>query len=188
MPQKDNLPVIFLAFANEIGQKEIQGYLRELPKEVRHLREILEQAERDDLCELVIRTNATSQDIFSVFQSAEYRDRIAIFHYGGHANDYQLMLESADGEAHAADAGGLAAFFGQQKGLELVFLNGCSTQKQARGLLDANVSAVIRNKPGHRRCRGYAIRGAFLYRPCRWRHPARGVQRGGSRHYHRPWQ
>jgi WD40 repeat protein len=143
MPQKDNLPVIFLAFANEIGQKEIQGYLRELPKEVRHLREILEQAERDDLCELVIRTNATSQDIFSVFQSAEYRDRIAIFHYGGHANDYQLMLESADGEAHAADAGGLAAFFGQQKGLELVFLNGCSTQKQARGLLDANVSAVI---------------------------------------------
>jgi len=143
MPHKDNLPVIFLAFANEIGQQETQGYLRELPKEVRHLREVLKQAERDGLCELVIRTNATSQDIFSVFQSAEYRDRIAIFHYGGHANDYQLMLESADGEAHAADAGGLAAFFGQQNGLELVFLNGCSTQNQARGLLDANVSAVI---------------------------------------------
>ncbi|MEO8496817.1 MAG: hypothetical protein ABI614_17240, partial [Planctomycetota bacterium] len=44
---------------------------------------------------------------------------------------------------HAADAGGLAAFFGQQRGLDLVFLNGCSTQQQVQGLLDAKVSAVI---------------------------------------------
>ena len=49
----------------------------------------------------------------------------------------------AGGESAAADAGGLAAFLGQQDGLLLVFLNGCSTQQQTQGLLDANVSAVI---------------------------------------------
>lgn len=38
---------------------------------------------------------------------------------------------------------GLASFLGQQTGLELVFLNGCATQNQAQGLLDANVSTVI---------------------------------------------
>ena len=38
---------------------------------------------------------------------------------------------------------GLAAFRAQQQGLQLVFLNGCATQPQTDGLLDANVSMVI---------------------------------------------
>jgi hypothetical protein len=37
----------------------------------------------------------------------------------------------------------LSAFLGQQRGLELVFLNGCATQQQVQGLLEAGVSAVI---------------------------------------------
>ena len=41
------------------------------------------------------------------------------------------------------DAGGLAAFFKLQHGLKLVFLNGCSTELQVRGLLDAGVATVI---------------------------------------------
>ena len=68
---------------------------------------------------------------------------MAIFHFGGHANGYQLLLESAAGKPAAADAGGLAAFLAQQRGLQLVFLNGCSTERQVQGLLDAGVSAVI---------------------------------------------
>ena len=42
-----------------------------------------------------------------------------------------------------ADAAGLAAFLGQQRGLQLVFLNGCSTQAQVKGLLEAGVGVVI---------------------------------------------
>ena len=87
-----------------------------------------------------MRTNSTAGDIFKVFQDPKYRNRIAIFHYGGHANGYQLLLESASGQSAAADAGGLAAFLAQQQGLQLVFLNGCSTQQQTQGLLDANIS------------------------------------------------
>ena len=106
--------------------------------EARRLREVLGRAEQADLCEVVVRANSTAGDIFKVFQDPKYRNRIAVFHYGGHANGYQLLLESA-----AADAEGLAAFIAQQIGVELVFLNGRSTEQQTRGLLNANVSVVI---------------------------------------------
>jgi WD40 repeat protein len=143
MSEKNNKPVIFLAFANEQGGEGHQGYLRKLPEEVRHLEKILRGAEGRGLCQLVIKTNATLEQILDVFQSAEFRDRVAIFHYGGHASSTGLYLESSEGGAREASAEGLAEFLGQQDGLEVVFLNGCSTQSQARGLLDANVSAVV---------------------------------------------
>ncbi len=53
------------------------------------------------------------------------------------------MLESGSGGHGAAHAAGLAEFLGLQSSLELVFLNGCSTEQQAQGLLDANCRAVI---------------------------------------------
>ncbi|MGI6014970.1 MAG: CHAT domain-containing protein [Methanothrix sp.] len=141
MPSEAKKPVIFLAFANE--RNDQVGYLRNLPQEARNIRKALDLARRNKLCDVVERSNSTLKDILEVFQDPEYRNRIAVFHYGGHANGYQLLLESAEGSTVAAHAGGLASFLGQQTGLELVFLNGCATQNQAQGLLDANVSTVI---------------------------------------------
>lgn len=141
MPNSAQRPVVFLAFAND--RDDSVGYLRNLPDEARRLREVLEPAERAGLCEIVVRSNCTAADIFKVFQDSRYRNRIAILHYGGHANGYQLLLESASGESAAANAGGLARFLGQQQGLHLVFLNGCSTQHQTDGLLQAGIAAVV---------------------------------------------
>ena len=141
MTNNSNKPVIFLAFAND--RDDTVGYLRNLPDEARRLRDVLETAERAGLCEVVVRSNSTAGDIFKVFQDPRYRNRVAIFHYGGHANGYQLLLESAAGQVAMADAGGFAAFLAQQQGLQLVFLNGCSTQLQTQALLDANITAVI---------------------------------------------
>jgi WD40 repeat protein len=134
-------PVIFLAFAND--RDDTVRYLRNLPAELRQIRAALGSAKSAGLCELVERANATIKDILEVFQYPEYRNRIAIFHYGGHANGYQLLLESPEGKTQLAHAGGLAAFLGQQRGLQLVFLNGCSTQQQVQGLLQAQAPAVI---------------------------------------------
>ncbi|HYU32877.1 MAG TPA: tetratricopeptide repeat protein, partial [Thermoanaerobaculia bacterium] len=118
-------------------------YLRNLPEEQRHVREAMEAAVEAGLCEVVERANATVDEILDVFQDPEYRDRVAVFHFGGHAGDAELLLESAGGEATVAHAGGLARFLGEQRGLELVFLNGCSSRGQVQGLLDAGVPAVI---------------------------------------------
>jgi WD40 repeat protein len=141
MTDTTSKPVIFLAFAND--RDDTVGYLRNLPDEARRLREALAPAEQAGLCEVVVRSNSMASDIFKVFQDPRYRNRIGILHYGGHANGYQLLLETAEGQSEAADAGGLAAFLAQQQGLQLVFLNGCSTQQQTDGLLAANIPCVI---------------------------------------------
>lgn len=142
MTQKRSAPVLFFAFAND--QDERAHYLRRLAEEARRIRKALEDmAVRNDLCELVIRQNATVDEVLDVFQDPKYRDHIAVFHFGGHANSYQLLLEDAQGKRAVADAGGLSAFLGLQKNLKLVFLNGCSTEPQVQGLLDANVPFVI---------------------------------------------
>lgn len=141
MTASTHKPIIFLAFANDRGHG--LGYLRNLPEEARRLRATLAAAERAGLCEVILRQNVTIDEVVDIFQSAANRNRIAIFHYGGHANGYQLLLETTQGDAALADAGGLAAFLAQQTGLELVFLNGCSTAEQTQDLLDAGVSAVI---------------------------------------------
>ena len=135
------VPAIFLATANDRDDRA--RYLRNLPEEARQVRRGLAAAEGRGHCELVLRPNATAGEILDVFQDARYRNRVAIFHFGGHADGYRLLLETADGKPAAANAGGLARFLAQQRGLQLVFLNGCSTQGQVDDLLAAGVGAVI---------------------------------------------
>ena len=86
-------PVIFLAFAHD--KQTADGYLRNLTRERNALRDALEvAAEREQpICEVVLENDLTVDRIFDVFQSEKYRDRIAIFHYGGHAESYKLLLE-----------------------------------------------------------------------------------------------
>lgn len=139
MHDDQRLPVILLAYAND--QIEGPSYLRELKNEILNIREALEKAENERLCKVEILEKATVDSIFSAFQ--EHRDNLAIFHFAGHANGFQLLLESESGDLKAAYAAGFASFLGQQKALELVFLNGCSTELQVQNLLEANCSAVI---------------------------------------------
>ncbi|MFQ5633493.1 MAG: AAA family ATPase, partial [bacterium] len=56
---------------------------------------------------------------------------------------YELLLESASGEHQLAHSEGLVSFLAKQKGLQMVFLNGCSSQQQALDLLEAGVPAVV---------------------------------------------
>src|SRR6185436_10381800 len=132
---------VFFAFAND--RVERARYLRNLPEEQRQVRNAMAAAVEAGLCEVVERANATVDEVLDVFQDPKYRDRVAVFHFGGHAGGAELLLESAEGKATVAHAGGLARFLGTQRGLELVFLNGCSSAGQVQGLLDAGVPAVI---------------------------------------------
>ncbi|MBC8869343.1 MAG: CHAT domain-containing protein, partial [Planctomycetes bacterium] len=137
MSDMTSKPAIFLAFANDAAGGA--RYLRNLGAEAKRIRSSLGQV--DELCELVMQENATITSILDAFQ--QYRNRIAVFHYGGHADGFRLLLESGEGHLAAADGRGLAEFLGNQSGLQLVFLNGCSTEQQVDELLRANVSSVI---------------------------------------------
>lgn len=133
-------PVILLVYAND--RIDPARHLRNLSEEIGQIRDALRPAEDAGLCEVVIEANAGAERILTVFQDARYRNRIAVFHYAGHADGFGLLTEGARG-AVGAHAAGLAAFLGEQRGLELVFLNGCSTAPQLQGLLDAGCPAVI---------------------------------------------
>lgn len=134
-------PVIFLAFAND--RVSHVKYLRNLPHEQRGIRNTLDKAKQSGLCEVVERSNVTVADILDVFQDKTYKDRIAIFHYGGHADGYKLLLETAAGARSFAHKEGLATFFARQNSLRLIFLNACSTQQHALELIQAGIPAVI---------------------------------------------
>jgi hypothetical protein len=139
-----NLPVIFMAFANE--QEQASAHLRGLAAEQRGLANLLDRAKDKGVCEYVVKYNATVQDIFDTFQKESLRGRICIFHYAGHANSFQLLLESAEGGNQAAHAQGLVEFLSRQEGLKLAFLNACATQGQVQALLSRGVPAIATDR------------------------------------------
>ncbi len=136
MNMQNGKPVIFLAFANDH-----QSYLYKLTEEQDGIRAALDKAEEKGLCEVVYETDTDVDKIFRVFD--KYQDRIAIFHYGGHAEDYTLLLKAADGSRQYANSDGLMNFLAAQKGLQLVFINGCSSKQQAEKLRSLGIPVVV---------------------------------------------
>ncbi len=129
-------PVVVLAFANDND-----AHLNMLQRERKNIFEKLQRHHDAGYIQVHKEENTAIADIFKLFN--RYADRIAIFHYGGHANGTCLQLETSSGEAELADATGLAQLLGQQKTLQLVFLNGCATRDQVKQLFARGVRAVI---------------------------------------------
>ncbi|MEZ4941903.1 MAG: CHAT domain-containing protein [Saprospiraceae bacterium] len=133
-------PLFLFAFANE-RQNNVE-YLRALSDEMRAIKAALAPAEREGLCDVIMLPNATLGEIFSTLQDKRYRDRLTIFHYGGHANSAELLLERNDRENEPAHREGLIPLLKNQQGLQLIFLNGCSTEKWASALTEAGAPLV----------------------------------------------
>lgn len=124
-------PVIFLAFANDQD-----AHLALLDKERKAITDHLLPLANKNYFQFFSEPSTTSADLIN--RLAEFKDRIGIFHYGGHAGSAKIFLN--DG---AADAQGLAQLLGIQKNLKLVFLNGCSTLDQVKNLFAQGAPAVI---------------------------------------------
>lgn len=132
-------PIVFLAFASAWNA----GELASLPAEARALRSILEPLADRGQIGLVLRQDVTTNEVLGLFLDARYAGRIAVFHFAGHADQYGLLLSDSVGRLEQPQAAGFAAYLAQQRGLRLVFLNGCTTDEQAKELLDAGVPVVI---------------------------------------------
>src|SRR5688572_9022627 len=117
-------PVILCAFSNSND-----AYLSQLEKEKEAISDALR--ERQGKGHLLLDTDAGSikklRDRLLLYQP-----QVEIIHYAGHANGRQLLMED-----ETVYATGLLQSVGLQKNLQLVFLNGCSTQQQVDQLLDA---------------------------------------------------
>ena len=124
-------PVLFLAFANDPDAP-----LAQLKEERRSIRSELLGAQSNGSVEVYTEPEATIDMLAKALQG--YDERIALFHYGGHADAAHLMLE--DQQAHA---GGIATLLSDLKNLQLVFLNGCATKGQVSRLMELGVKLVI---------------------------------------------
>jgi hypothetical protein len=129
-------PVVILAFANDQD-----AYLQMIVKERKGIAKALQDHDDRRYLKVVKEENTSIVDVFDL--CTRYGNRIAIFHYGGHASGTQLQLEAATGATELANATGLAQLLGQQQGLQLVFLNGCATLDQVQTLFACGVKAVI---------------------------------------------
>lgn len=129
-------PVIVLAFSNDRDD-----YLDMINRERKNIFNALREYDDNELIQVRKQESTSVEDLFELFNL--YRDQVAIFHYGGHANGTHLQLETSEGESQLANALGLAQLMGQQEQLQLVFLNGCATSNQVELLLSAGVRAVI---------------------------------------------
>jgi hypothetical protein len=130
-------PVIVLAFSNDKDD-----HLQMVDRERRVLAKALAGHAKKGSIEVWKEKSTSLRELFTKLD--EYLGRIAIFHYGGHANGsaLELVADAGDGNERAG-ADGLADRFGQEAGLQLVFLNGCATRGHVEALLGNNVKAVI---------------------------------------------
>ena len=124
--------VVFFGFSNA----QDQAYLQQLKTESRLLRDLFLPLDQKGKLKLLREESLENVDLPKLFH--QYKDQLCLFHYGGHADGKGLALEG--GQSYAE---GLATLFGLQKGLKLVFLNGCKTQAQALPYLQAGVPIVI---------------------------------------------
>ncbi|MEO8634895.1 MAG: CHAT domain-containing protein [Gemmatimonadales bacterium] len=124
-------PVVFLAFANDAD-----AHLDLLKNESKNVFAALRELDRQEFVKVHREESAGIDDLFDALSG--FKDQVAVFHYGGHADGMTLRLEGG-----AAHAGGIAGLLGEQTNLKLVFLNGCATRPQVEKLLAAGVKAVI---------------------------------------------
>lgn len=123
--------IILLAFANDRqGQ-----FLRNIASENQTINLALESAKKEGICEVITLADATIETIIQQFHQ---NPNIKIFHYGGHASETKLKLNT-----QIIQADSLAEFLISQQNLELVFLNGCSTQTHAKALNQGGIPSVI---------------------------------------------
>ncbi len=138
-----DLPVVLLAFANDYDPDR---RLENLSSERNQIVRSLKIAEENELCQVEIIVDANFENVVDAFRKPKFKDRIAVFHFAGHADDYGLCLESLQGNPEYILAEGFAQFLGQQHNLKMVFLNGCATSDHAIHLHEKKVPIVISTK------------------------------------------
>ena len=103
------LPVIFLTFANDHS-----AHLGLLDEERKAICEHLIPLESKQFFQLYREPTATTDDIIEYL--TKFKDRVILFHYGGHADSDSLMMTDQEG-----NAAGVAQLLAQQDNLKLVF-------------------------------------------------------------------
>jgi len=139
-------PIVYIAFANDRvhADKELG-----LAKERDNIRAAIKGTPettggRDRLADLLNSWDLIATDNLTPRSLTEpfHTNRVAIFHYGGHASPEALLLETEDGRNIGTSATSIVPFLEDQKSLKLIFLNACSTKLWATALAGRTKGAL----------------------------------------------
>lgn len=125
------LPVVMLSFANIDADRPL-----DTKKESSALKDALLLVEHEGLINVEREESINLEELHK--RLLNHYDDLVIFHFAGHADDTQLLLE--DGHTQGK---GIAKLLGQAPHLQLVFLNACETREQAEAFLDQGIKIVI---------------------------------------------
>lgn len=125
-------PLILTAFAN----LEEEAHLEYLKDEESNIRELFYPLIGENILNLLPISHATSDDLYKAL--SKLKDRIQIIHYGGHADKFHLELENGKYKIRQ-----FTEILRGRHDLNLVFLNGCSTEGLVDSLLNVGVKVVI---------------------------------------------
>lgn len=140
MPKKTLVALIL--FSNDLDQ-----FLPAVEKERKAIEEALEHFHDTNRLQVIARSAVSIEEVFRLFN--RYKGRISLFHFAGHAEGKGLQFNTNFQEEEMGQAVGLADLFRREVEngkLQLVFLNGCSTESQLDGLQAAGVPSVISTK------------------------------------------
>lgn len=137
MADNSRRPVVLGAFAANLPG----SYLERIPNvqlEERALSETLGP------CELIGWKPLPAADAGSIFDAfRELRNRICIFHFAGHANQFGLVLETCERSDGTLATEGLSTLLESQQELQFVFLNGCGTEEHFNRVHQAGVKVIV---------------------------------------------
>lgn len=126
-------PVIFMAFSHD-PNRELPG----VPEEYHKVMSIFDRTSFFPLNRWQVRQD----EIESVFE--KYASKLRIFHFSGHADPTKLQVNNFAFKPVNIFSEGLSRNLGLFcREIKLVFLNGCSTEEQAKFFINKGVPAVI---------------------------------------------
>lgn len=125
------LPVVLLSFANIDADRPL-----DTKEESSALKDALLLVEHEGLVNVEREESVNMPELHK--RLLNHYDDLVIFHFAGHADSTQLLLESGNVQGK-----GIAKLLGQAPHLQLVFLNACETREQAEAFLNEGIKIVI---------------------------------------------
>jgi WD40 repeat protein len=129
-------PILFVAFADP---EDVPGAtLPSLRAEEANIRLSLRDVCALGSWEYASGLECTRKQLVEAFNS----DRVAVFHFGGHASPQSLLLPAEESGNQIVNGLLVEDFLAQQKNLKLAFFNACSTERWAAKLAE-NIPYVV---------------------------------------------
>jgi tetratricopeptide (TPR) repeat protein len=131
-------PVALFIFSNDTDD-----YLPQIEEEKKQIQRTLEVYYESSRMIVIMESYTTKAELMRLFQ--RYEGRIVLFHFSGHTGSQGLQLNKNIINTDTAYADGVTGLIAKEAKAQLkfVFLNGCSTIRQADALKKVGVSSII---------------------------------------------